>query len=77
MTLPFKERYAKRAGVEGTISQGARAFGIHESRYIGNAKNHLQHLITATAMNVTRLFSWYMEATPFKPRISRFAALAA
>jgi transposase len=76
-TLPFKERYAKRAGVEGTISQGARAFGIHDSRYIGLVKNHLQHLITATAMNIARLFSWQMEDTHFQPRISRFAALAA
>lgn len=77
MTLPFKERYAKRSGIEGTISQGSRAFGIRDCRYRGDAKTHLQHLLIAIAINVTHLFSWYMEATPFKHRVSHFAALAA
>lgn len=77
MTLPFKERYAKRSGIEGTISQGVRAFDLRDSRYLGLAKTRLQHLLTATAMNVARLFSWHMEDTPFQPRISRFASLAA
>ncbi|MCA1605665.1 MAG: transposase, partial [Acidobacteria bacterium] len=42
-TAEFKEEYRKRAGVEGTISQGVRAFGMRRSRYIGRAKTHLQH----------------------------------
>jgi transposase len=76
-TTEFQERYAKRSGIEGTISQGVRAFDLRVSRYIGIKKTHLQHVITATAMNVVRLFQWQMEDTPFQPRISRFAALAA
>lgn len=76
-TKEFQERYAKRAGIEGTISQGVRAFDLRVARYLGIEKTHLQHVITATAMNVTRLFQFQMEDTPFQPRISRFAALAA
>jgi hypothetical protein len=33
--------YAKRAGIEGTISQGVRSFGLRRSRYRGEAKAHL------------------------------------
>lgn len=75
-TQEFKERYAKRSGIEGTISQGVRAFDLRSSRYIGQAKTHVQHLLTAVAMNIVRLFQWEMGDTPAKPRISRFAALA-
>jgi transposase len=76
-TKEFKDRYAKRAGIEGTISQGVRAFDLRVSRYLGREKTHLQHLLIATAINVVRLFQWHMGDTPSQPRISRFAALAA
>ena len=72
-----RQRYQCRAGVEGTLSQGVRAFDLRVSRYLGKAKTHLQHLLIATAMNVVRLFQWHMGDTPSMPRISRFAALAA
>lgn len=72
----FKERYAKRSGIEGTISQGVRAFDLRVCRYLGREKTHIQHLLTAVAMNVVRLFQWQMGDTPSQPRISRFAALA-
>jgi transposase len=76
-TKEFKDQYAKRSGVEGTISQGVRAFDLRVSRYLGIEKTHLQHVITATAMNVSRLFQWQMGVTPSQHHISRFAALAA
>ncbi|GHO50725.1 hypothetical protein KSX_88880 [Ktedonospora formicarum] len=75
-TKAFKERYSKRSGIEGTISQGIRAFGLRVSRYLGQEKTHLQHVLIATAMNVVRLFQWQMGETPSQHRISRFAALA-
>jgi len=75
-TQEFKDRYAIRAGIEGTISQGVRAFDLRRSRYIGLAKTHLQHVITATAMNVTRLLAWIMGVPLDGTRVSRFAALA-
>lgn len=75
-TPDFEQVYAQRAGVEGTLAQGIRAFGLRRCRYIGLAKTHLQHLITATAMNIVRLVNWW-QGTPFAhTRCSRFAALA-
>ncbi len=56
MTDPaWVERYHRRAGVEGTLSQGVRAFGMRRSRYIGLAKTGLQQACTAVAMNVSRV----------------------
>ena len=33
-----QQRYKRRAGVEGTLSQGVRAFGLRRTRYWGVAK---------------------------------------
>lgn len=72
----FKQRYAGRAGIEGTLSQGISAFGLRRCRYKGMAKTHLQHIITATAMNVVRLINW-LHSQPFaETRVSHFAQLA-
>ena len=76
-TQAFKERYAIRAGIEGTISQGVRAFDLRRSRYIGLAKTHLQHVMIATAINFSRLLAWLMGLPLDGTRVSRFAALAA
>lgn len=51
----FRRHYAARAGIEGTHEQAIRRCGLRQSRYIGLAKTHLQHLITATAINVVRV----------------------
>ena len=37
-TKEGRRRYARRAGVEGTLSQGVRAFGLRRGRYRGLAK---------------------------------------
>ncbi|MFD9823067.1 transposase [Streptomyces violascens] len=37
-TDAWHDRYATRAGVEGTISQAVRAFGLRRCRYRGLAK---------------------------------------
>jgi transposase len=56
MSDPFwKQRHEIRAGVEGTLSQGVRAFGMRRSRYIGLAKTGLQQVCIATAINVSRI----------------------
>jgi len=75
-TPAFKERYKTRAGVEGTISQGTRAFGLRRSRYIGLAKTHLQHILTAAAINLTRAVAHQMGFPKAQTRVSPFAALA-
>ena len=44
-----QRRYKRRAGVEGTRSQGVRAFGLRCARYRGLTKTHFQHVATAAA----------------------------
>jgi transposase len=67
--------YAKRAGIEGTISQGVRSFGLRRARYRGQARAHLQHVATAAAMNLSRMWDW-LEGVPLAAtRKSRFARL--
>lgn len=72
-TKEFQEEYSKRAGVEGTISQGVRAFGMRRSRYIGKAKTHLQHLATAAAINIERVADWFAGERREETRRSAFA----
>jgi transposase len=66
----------RRAGVEGTLSQGVRAFGLRRTRYWGLAKTHLQHVAIAAAINIDRIVAWLDERPRAKTRTSRFAALA-
>lgn len=74
-TVEYKEDYGKRAGVEGTISQGVRACGLRRSRYAGEAKTRLQHLATASAMNVLRIGDWLAQKPREQTRTSAFARL--
>lgn len=75
-TEAFRQDYARRAGVEGTISQGVRAFGLRQARYLGLAKTHLQELGTATALNLTRWSAWHRHRPRAQTRTSHLAALA-
>jgi transposase len=75
LTEEWQSRYNVRAGIEGTLSQGIRVFGMRRTRYIGLAKTHLQHLLTAAAMNVVRLVNWLNGVPHAKTRTSRFARL--
>ncbi len=74
-TPQWKERYNKRAGIEGTISQGVRRFGLRQARYIGLAKTHLQNTLTAAAINIARIDDWLTGTPLAKTRISRFKAM--
>ena len=76
-TKEGRRRYGRRAGIEGTLSQGVRAFGLRRSRYRGLARTHLQHVATAAAINVERLTAWFRAIPRAATRTSRFAALAA
>ena len=67
--------YAKRSGVEGTLSQGVRAFGLRRTRYRGLAKTHLQQVVTAVAMNLERIAAWLAGIPLATTRTSHFAAL--
>jgi len=72
----FKAKYDKRAGVEGTLSQGVRSFDLRRSRYIGSHKTHLQHILIAVAINLARFSNWIRDIPIAATRHSPFAALA-
>jgi transposase len=74
-TEEFRLQYAARAGVEGTHEQAIRRCGLRRCRYIGLAKAHLQHVLTAVAIDVVRLSEWWAGTPPAGTRCSRFAAL--
>ena len=67
-TPEWKTHYNRRAGVEGTISQGVRAFGLRKARYKGLSKVSLQHILTATAINFVRINAW-LDGVPQELRL--------
>jgi transposase len=73
----FPARYAMRAGIEGTISQGVRHTGMRTARYRGLAKTHLQHVLTGCAINLIRLAAWFAGDRPTQTRQSAYARLMA
>ena len=74
-TAEGKARYAQRNGVEGTLSQAVRGFGLRQARSRGLAKTGLQGVATA-ALNLDRLAAWFAGRPLAPTRTSRFAALA-
>jgi transposase len=71
-----KQEYKKRAGVEGTLSQGVRRGTIRRTRYRGLEKTHLQEVATATGINILRTVNFLKQKPIAKTRVSRFARLA-
>ncbi|XVQ07425.1 transposase [Spirillospora sp. CA-255316] len=69
-TESWKRQYALRSGIEGTISQAIRGFQLQRSRYLGLAKTHLQHVLTAVAINLVRVDAW-LAGTPLAATRSR------
>ncbi|MER5915491.1 transposase [Streptomyces sp. NPDC001982] len=54
-TPDWQARYAVRSGVEGTVNEFAHGHGMRRCRYRGQPKAHLQHVLTAIAVNIERL----------------------
>ncbi|MFI2292606.1 transposase [Streptomyces niveus] len=54
-TPEWKTRYAVRSGVEGTVNEFAHGHGMRHCRYRGQEKAHIQHVLTAIAVNIERL----------------------
>jgi transposase len=75
-TEQFKAQYARRAGIEGTISQGTHRGDLRRSRYIGLVKTRLMHLFLGAALNFMRVAAWLAETPRAHTRQSAFAALA-
>jgi transposase len=70
-TAAFKTKYQRRAGIEGTISQGTRGFDLRYARYWGIAKTRVQHVFVALAINLVRLMAWLTsppDAAPVRTR---------
>jgi transposase len=76
-TEAFRAEYARRAGIEGTISRGVRGARLRRTRYVGLPRVHLGHLLTAAGLNVLRLGEWFLETSRAKTRLSPFARLMA
>jgi transposase len=75
-TTEFKRAYGRRAGIEGAISQATVSREMRRSRYVGLKKTHLQHVLTAASMNLTRVIAWWQGIPKAQTRRSPFAALA-
>lgn len=71
-TEDFKRAYARRAGVEGVHAQGVQMMGLRRSRYVGEPRTHLQHVVTATAINVCRMHDWLTGLAPHSTPLSHF-----
>lgn len=75
-TLEWQLLYNKRAGIEGTHFQALRVCDLRQARYRGSQKMHLQHVLTATALNCLRVRAWLKGEKLAKTRVSHFARLA-
>ena len=73
----YAREYARRAGIEGTISRGIRSCGLRRSRYAGLDRTHLGHVLTAAGINFMRVGEWLAGTPRARMRKSRFAALMA
>jgi len=73
---PFQQEYACRAGVEGTISQGVRSHGLRRARYLGLQKTHVQHVLTAVAINLVRIDAHLAGIPRGTTRLTHMARLA-
>jgi transposase len=75
-TQAFRQQYATRAGIEGTHSQAVRRMGLRRARYDGLDKTHLQHVLTAVAINLVRIDAVLTQTPRGTTRCSNFARLA-
>jgi transposase len=75
-TDAWRQRYGLRCGVESLIAQASRRSDLHHARYRGLAKTHLQHVLTALAVNLVRVDAWLTRAATTGGWTSRLARLA-
>jgi hypothetical protein len=73
----FAAHYRLRADIEGTLWQAVRTMHLRRARYIGLAKVHLQHVLTAAALNLVRVAAWLVGHPLALTRQSAFVRLMA
>jgi transposase len=76
----FLKRYALRAGIEGSLSEGIRSHGLRRARYRGQSKTQLQSIAIAAAINLVRIRHMLQRtqlglSSPPKRPLSPFARL--
>lgn len=76
-TAAFAAAYAVRAGIAGTLARGVRTCALRRTRSIGQARTHLGHVFTATALNFLRLGEWLTEQPRARSRRAPFVRLMA
>lgn len=74
-TAAFRQAYATRSGIEGTLSQAVRGMGLRRAHYDGLAKVHLQHVLTAVAINLVRIDAVLTTTPRGKTRRTHFERL--
>jgi transposase len=75
-TDAYKTLYKRRAGIEATLSQATRTAALRYARYRGLNKVHLQHVLTAIAINLRRVLAWLAQPAYLPRKPSPFARLA-
>lgn len=76
-TPEFVAAYARRAGIEGTLSRAVRRCRLRRTPYIGQQRTHLAHVFSAVALNCLRLSEWLSGTARPKTRHSPFTKLMA
>lgn len=75
-TPEFEAEYARRAGIEGTISQGLRVRDLRPARSGGLPTGRLQPVLTAAGLNLCRVAAWWDERPLAQTRVAPFVTLA-
>lgn len=70
-TTEFREAYARRAGIEGTISQAVRSTRMRRTPYCGERKIHFHHLQIASGLNVLRILTHLQRQAQDQPSRSQ------
>jgi len=55
-TESFKQKMKRRNGIEGSVSELVRGYGLRKARYRGQGKVRLQNYMIGAACNVKRWF---------------------
>jgi len=64
----WRKLYASRSGAEGTIAEFTAGHRARRCRYQGLANTHVQHVLTALAVNVERLSRQEPAGSDYRPR---------
>ncbi|MFE2729445.1 IS1182 family transposase [Kitasatospora sp. NPDC059327] len=67
-TQEWLSRYSLRAAIEGTISEFVNGHGMRQCRYRSEEKAHVQHVLTAIAVNLERIGAHLPTAPERRPR---------